>query len=90
MFCLGEICSDEIYPINEMQREVRKDGLRLIAHTGMSTQSMQALSSLTIGCVDVTIPCSSTYQNSSATFRAFHKCQVSYRPIMHTKFQIWS
>lgn len=62
----------------------------LISHTGMPTQSMEALSSLTIGCINVTIPCSSTYQNSSTTFWAFHKCQVSNCPIMHTKFQIRS
>ena len=63
---------------------------RGMRHTGVAAQRVQALPSLAVGGVNVAVPCPGAYQNSPAALWAFHKHQVSDRPIVHAEFQIRS
>ena len=57
-------------------------------HTGVSTQCMEALSSLTVCSVDVAVSGPGTDQDGSSTLGALHEGQVPDGAVVHAELQV--
>lgn len=78
---------------NNTGQLLQSEGLsrvELRLRTCVSIEGVQALTSLAVGGVDVTVSCSSTDQDGSSTFRTLHESQVSDSTVMHAELQVWA
>lgn len=92
----GRNLPDRLHPRTEGRERAESRGWtkgkqpRRMSPTGVATERVQALPPLTVGGINVAVPCPGADQNSPAALRAFHERQVSDRPIVHAEFQVWS